>query len=595
MMRMTKPTIGALALAFAGSIGASHAQTRAAACFFANDFQGENALNGWDLGPAVERRTPEGEGLGEFVPAWTVGNAADANAEGYFPVVDSPAGNRFAMANDAAAPCNCDMGDVALTTPAIDLSGRVGVALECRVFNEGLFGAGPAVIEASVANGEWTLLHTLPDLAGVWQAVSVDLGGFDGSTDLRLRFRWSDGGAWAGGFAVDDVCLRERNTFDMVVSDAQLGANSASPYTTGDQRMYHRQLPLSQAAPVTIAATVKNGGTAALHQVRMTGTITLNGTEHGPFTSAPIAELLPGASVEVAIATGWLPDGVGHATITITGAADEADEAPEDDVATGSVQFTGPLPDDGYSAMSCDAGVVTGSVGGSEGFIAFNRLEIAHNGDHARGISVQYTDRTEAGAIIRAILMDANFNMLDTSARRALQQADIDAIQNGTPIHEAFSHTVALTPGDHHVGLQLLSGGEQGVHIAVGGATPAGRSGIMEGLGFTITTLHSAPMVRLHLAEVPVGLEEASPRHEQLAVYPNPADRYLVVDVPMAAAPGHWTLTDMPGRTFSTGTLSAASGGRLTVDISGLPAGAYILSLHTRDARRTARFIVAHD
>src|SRR5690606_35337204 len=84
VMHMTKPTLFALALAFAGSIGTSHAQSRAATCFFTNDFEHEDALNGWDLGPAVERRTPEGEGLGEFVPAWTTGTAADANAEGYF-------------------------------------------------------------------------------------------------------------------------------------------------------------------------------------------------------------------------------------------------------------------------------------------------------------------------------------------------------------------------------------------------------------------------------------------------------------------------------------------------------------------------------
>ncbi|MCB0768313.1 MAG: hypothetical protein KDB95_13980, partial [Flavobacteriales bacterium] len=355
-------SVTALALSATWMMATSaFAQPRADACFFANDFEGDDAFNGWDLGPQVERRTPEGEGLGEFVSAWTVGNAGDANAEGYFAVMDSPIDNRFAMANDAAYPCNCEMGDVALTSPLIDLTGRTGVALECRVFHEGLFASGPAVIEYSTVSGEWTSLDTIEAIAGQWQWLNLDLGAADGATDFRLRFRWSDGGAWAGGFAVDDICLRERRVHDLVVSRAQLGAQQASAFETGDQRLYYSQLPVSQAGPVTVAALARNGGTASLHQVQLSAEITLNGTTYGPFAAEPISELLAGEEREVTIATGWQPDAPGVAVIDFVGSADETDEAPEDDMATGSVRFTGTGWDNGYSAMACDDGLATAS------------------------------------------------------------------------------------------------------------------------------------------------------------------------------------------------------------------------------------------
>lgn len=572
--------------------GQAMAQPKAAACFFSNDFEAPEAFSGWDLGADVERRTPEGEGLGSFVPAWTLGNSTDANADGYFPVIDAPIGNRFAMANDAAEPCNCDMADVRLTSPLIDLSGRTGVALECRVFNENTFGAGPSVIEVSTMEDEWSTLVTLAEVQDQWQPVFVDLSAFDGSANFRLRFRWSDGGAWAGGFAVDDICLRGRTTNDLVVSDAQVGVSNASIFETGDQRLVYRQLPFTQVAPVTVSAKVKNGGTAALDQVRASATINLNGTDHGPFHSDTLDVLLPGEERELEITTGWQPEAPGAATITISGASAQVDDAPEDDTAIGNVQFTADGWDNGYSAMSCDRGPTTASIGGSGGFIISNRMEIVSSGDQAAGVSVTYGTATQTGAVIRAILMDANFTTIDTSTRRTLQQADMDAIWNGLPIFEAFANDPALEPGDYHVGIQQLTvGGDQPVHVAVAGPASPGRSVIQEGLGFTLSYLYSAPMVRLHLAEVPVGIPEVNRMHQQLRLFPNPANEVVYLEVRGLKGAGTWTMHDLSGRTLRTGPFLGPS---MMIDVGALPQGAYILKVDSSDFVGSAPLVVAH-
>lgn len=594
-MHLTKPTLCTMTWILVGSIGTSQAQTRAAACFFANDFESTDALNGWDLGLAVERRTPEGQGLGAFVPAWTVGTATDANAGGYFAVPDSSLGNRFAMANDATAPCNCDMADVSLATPPLDLTGRTGVALECRVFNEGLFEAGPAVIEARVASGAWLALHTLPTTHGAWQAVLVDLSTYDGTADLQLRFRWTDGGTWAGGFAVDDVCLRERNTNDLVVSGAQLGMHSASPYTISDQRMYYRQLPQSQVAPATLSAWAKNGGTDTLHHVQLSGTITLDGTMHGPYFSAIMPELLPGMTIEIPIATGWVPEAIGHATVTITGSTEETDAAPEDNTTTGSVQFTGPGWDNGYSVFSCDNDQPVGSVGGTGGFIIFNRLEVVNAGDQAMGISVRYTNQTQVGAVVRAILLDAEFNMVDTSTQRMLTQADIDGIWNGLPVYESLTANMSLEPGDYHVGIQqLTAGGDLPVLVAVGGAAVLGRSGLMQGLGFTLEHVYTTPHVRLHLSSVPVGLRPVSVRNVPLHVFPNPATDRLHVAISEIEWITSWSLTDMAGRQVLRSMPGSHLSHEVGIDVEDLAPGVYHLQVSSGKGAQSTLIAVHH-
>lgn len=572
---------------------AAVAQPRAEACFFWNDFEGEDPLAGWNLGPAVERRTPEGQGLGLYVPAWSIGNAAAANSDGYFPVPDSPVGNKFAMANDAAAPCNCNMADVSLTTPLIDLSDRAGVALECRAFNENLFAAGPASVQVSTVDGEWTTVYTIPTVPGQWQRVFVDLGEYAGSPSFRLRFNWSDGDAWAGGFAVDDVCIRERSTVDLVVSDAQVGVSSASVHTPGDQSLYYRQIPFTQAAPVTIAAMVKNGGTESLHDVRISATIELAGNSHGPFLSEAIDELQPGSIQELSISTNWTPSGTGHATLTVTGTAAEPEVLPGDEIALGQVRFTGPGWDNGYSVMACDDGIMTGSIGGSGRFLATNRMEIVNPGDHAAGISVVYAQGTEAGALVRAVLMDANYSTLDTSARRTLQQTDIGSIWNGLPLYEAFTNAPALQPGDYHIGIQRLPDNDVPVFVAVGGSATPERSALLEGIGFTVNYVHTTPMVRLHLAEVPVSVTEVVAGATVLQVFPNPANDRVTMVVSAGTAILSWELVDMSGRMVSSGTTGSNMNNRFELDLLHLNPGYYVLLAKTTSGTAQGRLVIA--
>ena len=81
-------------------------QGHAQSCFLSADFEDGIIPAGWanSIVSIVSS--------GEPTSAWTVGTAAQANANTFFPVMDVPIGNRFVMANDDAQPCDCTMDEV---------------------------------------------------------------------------------------------------------------------------------------------------------------------------------------------------------------------------------------------------------------------------------------------------------------------------------------------------------------------------------------------------------------------------------------------------------------------------------------------------
>lgn len=571
----------------------SWAQPRAAACFFSEDFEDASDLEAWD-NTEVERRSPEGEGLGEMVPAWTLGNASQANIAQYFPVVDQPFGNRFAMANDAAPPCNCDMADVMLTSPVIDLSGHSNVVLECRVVNEGILGAGAASIEANVEGDTWVNVAGIAQMADVWQHLSVDLSAFDGAAALRFRFRWSDGGNWAGGFAVDDVCLRDRLTNDLTVSEVFAGDATVSPFVTSDQTLRYRQLPLEVATPLHVSVAVKNSGTAVLRNIVANATLVLNGNGHGPFTSTLIDSLAPGAAAFAVISTDWTPNEAGMVHIGASATSNTADDDSDDNTSAGALELTTTGWDGRYSAMACDFGEAIGGVGRSGTFMVANRMEIPTAGSHAFGISVGFNPSTEVGTVVRALIMDGNFSFIDTSLRRTISQADIDDIWNGIPLYFSLSNDPELVPGDVWVGLQRLGEGGN-VAVNVGGDVPLGHSVLLEGVGSTLSYLYSAPMVRLHLSEVAVGVPEKPATADEIHVFPVPANDVVRVALPASMSKvEQWSIVDAMGRVVRTSLGSLQPNAEsFAVDVSDLVCGAYTLTISGSSQRHSARLVVA--
>jgi hypothetical protein len=569
------------------------AQPRAQECFFQEDFETADVPEGWEFS-WVERTTPGGEPLGEWVPAWRIANAAQARVGGFFPVPDEPIGNRFIMANDDAPPCPCDFADATLTTPLLDLSDRQNVVLEFRVFHDMLLGGGEALVEASPNGTDWYLLHTIPAQEASWQYQTVGLAAWSGNASVWIRFRWSDNGQWASGIALDDVCLRERAERDLTVVDVFTGDPTVSPFAPAVQSLRYSMLPLEQAGPFSLGAEVVNTGTGDMTNVSVTFTLALDGVEQGSFTMENEGALAPGARATLVTQTTWTPSASGELTVTAVVSADEEDEDPSDNSGIGVLRITGPGWEDGYSAMALDAGQMQGSTGGSNAFITGCRYELVNSGT-ARGISVVIDPATEPGAEIRAVLFDAGFAVIDTSYRHTITSEEIDQAWGGAPIYLPLVLASPLPAGDVLAGVQRISSVGP-VLIATSGTAAPGAAFRLMGTTFELEYPMQLPMVRLHFSDVGVGLHELAIPSLSVRVAPNPVSGTgeVIVELP-GATTVQLEVVDLAGRKLKDLVrLSARSGqNRLALGVHDLSPGTYFIRAITPTGTATTRFIIS--
>lgn len=569
---------------------AASAQSRQSTCLWGEDFE-QGIPADWATNQ-VERQTSSGTGLGEFVPAFIAGTSTDANANGYFEVVDMPVGNRFAMANDDAPPCNCDLDSAVLATPVIDLSGIFNAALDLRVHHTQALSGGDAWIDFSINGTDWLPFEQIPTGPG-WQRLTFNLNLLGGISTLQLRFRWSDGGNWASGFAIDDLCIRETLVHDLAVTGVRVGDESASPFTPGANGIGYRLLPLEQTRPLSITVDLHNLGVAPLYDAEVTLVVDQDGGSHGPYTSIPIDTLLSGERTSVVVHTDWAPDALGEVTCTATAASPTGEEDADDNTGSATVTMTGPGWDAGYGAMSLDAGTVQGHVRSESNFIAAVRFELVNEGSTARGISAVLDPGSEVGQEVRGILMDGNFAFIDTTLRHAITAEDLADATQGLPLFLPFPTPPALSAADLFAGLQRLEGTGQ-VGLLTSGNGPVGSAAFMEGPNFDIDWLTAVPMVRLHLSDYGVGVAEriGTPSSR---IYPMPVSGAAILEHDFRTGrQAELVLHDAAGRVIRRFGLGRLQGHQaVAIDLSDVPSGAYLLRIAGDESGVTLPLIIA--
>lgn len=122
-----------------------------------------------------------------------------------------PTHTKYAASNDDANDVQAATQNLAnidrLITPPLNLTSQMAVALKFDAFFTGAYGS-VATIEVSTNGGTtWTTISTLPT-SDVWQNNSVaNLSTYGGQNNVLVAFRHNDGGAWADGFAIDNVVV----------------------------------------------------------------------------------------------------------------------------------------------------------------------------------------------------------------------------------------------------------------------------------------------------------------------------------------------------------------------------------------------------
>ena len=591
-MRTPVPGRLTFSLLFLMGMWKCQAQSRAL-CLYSESFPAGGLPPGWVGLPAeVERLDADGNGTGAFVAPWQVGDALHANASGYFPVPDEPVGNTFAMANDDAAPCDCDMNDLSLFSPFFDLTAATAPAVSYRVYHDGRPFNGQASIWASPDGNSWNQLEEIPAALGIWQQRTADLEAFAGGT-VQLRLRYSDAGQWASGVGLDDLCVFERVANDIALTQTWLGDVTASPFNTSVRSLGYSRMPFEQQTPLQLSARIRNNGTSTAVMVRIHADISVGGDPPTTITTTVAETLAPLQDTLVTWDTGFMADGPGAITITLTAEALSADEEPSDNSA--ALGYVVTSAGEGNNAMALDNDLASSVCGTDSGFSAGCRYELIGDGSVVQGISVRFGAGTAPGSHVHALLMDATLNLLSSSASHTVSDEDLALSFSGGSVYIPLDSAYAATVNQDVLALIRCLPDSGALRVASGGAVPEGGAFVIDAESFLISYPGTAPIVRLHFSEPVTGLSgDQTGYANELVLSPNPAtDGATIRFGQPLQSPMTMVVCDVRGRAMASRTLPPAT--RATwLDISGWPSGIYMVRVSGPGAVWGARLVVGH-
>ena len=568
------------------------AQSRAT-CVYSETFPEGGLPAAWVGMPAqVEQLDGDGNGTGTFTAPWQVGNAAQANAAGYFPVPDEPEGNTFVMANDDAPPCDCAMDDLSLFSAFFDLTGTAAPALSYRVYHDGRPINGQAWLEASPDGSTWDTIETIPAVLGAWQQRTVDLSAF-ASGSVQFRFRYNDGGNWASGIAVDDICVFARAAHDVALVEAFIGDPLTSAFNTESRSLGYTMMPLEQQAPLALGVHIRNNGTDPIIDLQAFVRITKDlVTQTGQFV--PLLDTLaPFADTTIVWSDPWIAPNTGVVKVEWSLIAEAEDDVPDDNVDSAGYVLTGPLEFEGNNAMALDNDLASTVCGTDEGFSAGCRYEILGTTSTVHGISVRFGAGTLPGSRVHTLVMDASLNLLSSSASHTVSDEDLSLSFAGGSVYIPLDSTVAISGPQDVIALVRCLPDSGAVRVACGGAVAQGAAFVIDAQSFLISYPPTAPIVRIHLMDAVTGLSDDQTGYPiGLDISPNPALGLTTVRFSAPTpAPATMELLDARGvrmhiRALSSGTTA------IQLNMGGWPPGIYLLRVVGPGVAHNARLIV---
>lgn len=469
-------------------------------CILGENFEGTDigALTaaGWSIGAQVQRVDGGGP-----VDAWRIADAANGG-DAYLPIPDDPQGNHFIVANDASAPCDCNMDSVALATPSIDLSGQSHVRVLFRAYAGEVFGGAPLRLYASGdGGGSWALLFTVPAVNDVFQELDVDLSAYDGNANTKLAWCWSDNGTASTGVAIDDICIAPTPANDLSLLNVY-SADITQPQTA--PAIEYTLMPVGQARGIELSAVLRNNGLSTQTNVVATAHLFLDGAPvPGTFTSPVLASLAPDLTDTLVIQTNWTPAQPGQLTMDVDVTATQPDGDPTDNSGHSAMRVTGPSVEALFSQWGVDDGHADNFRSHStHAYRVGNMMRAVPPGSVAYGIYVAFgsfpADSTVEGDLFE--VSGNSFVLRASSAPFRLEPWMQDAPGDTLMIYIPFSEPYALSPNSYVMPTLSTSDGTEVEYATSGTSFPQTSFFWTENSWYHVT---STPMVRLGLTAAP--------------------------------------------------------------------------------------------
>ncbi|MBK9759606.1 MAG: hypothetical protein IPO90_06470 [Flavobacteriales bacterium] len=406
----------------------------------------------------------------------------------------------------------------------------------------------------------------------------------NGSTDIRLRFRWISDEGFTYAWQIDDIALIPARNNDLVISNAVHAVwNFTDPdyadlpytiYLQGEQRNLH------------FRASIGNNGSAPQSDVHLHVEVEGPGGSTTSLNSAN-QSLAPGVTSIFEIIDYPMPQEIGSYTFHMSGVQAETEDVPQDNLANITVHVD-------PSIFARDGGTVLGQRdNGNEGFELGNRFLIEEPGRLLQAVDVALGPSTTAGSLIEVTVYDHGLELMAESDIYEVAETEINNIGGGHFISVPLIEALELTEDEVYLVCVKAQIDNGETWVGISGTSPAQTSLIYrndESDWFYVTT---TPMVRMNFNEN-VGIDQVLSNTPVLTAQPSIFDDHTTIDLALVPV-GQlgWDLRDMSGRMVRNVTYTNGSSAtkQLILEGDGLADGTYLFTLHTSQGPSTLRLV----
>ena len=414
--------------------------------------------------------------------------------------------------------------------------------------------------------------------------VNISSALVNGSTDIRLRFRWISDEGFTYAWQIDDIALIRARNNDLVISNAVHAVwNDTEPdyaelgytiYLEGEQRNLH------------FRASIGNNGSAPQSDVHLHVEVEGPGGSTSLLNSAN-QSLAPGTTSIFEIIDYPMPADVGSYTFHMSAVQTEAEDVPEDNWENITVRID-------PNIFARDGGTVRAQRdNGNEGFELGNRFLIEEPGRLLQAVDVALGPSTTAGSLIAVTIYGSALDLIAESDIYEVAENEINNIGGSHFISVPLVEPLELSPDEVYLVCVKAQIDNGETWVGISGTSPAQTSLIYrndESDWYYVTT---TPMVRMNFSEN-VGIDQLQENTPTLTAQPTIFDERTTIDLSHVSATAlGWDLRDVSGRVVRNMAYTNGLSGTNQVILDGgdLADGAYLFTLHTRQGPSTLRLV----
>ena len=430
--------------------------------------------------------------------------------------------------------------------------------------------------------------------------------------NVQLRFRYTS--VWDYGWQVDNIRIIDLPDNDLAMQESFLSQADLTYEDLDGRNLEYSFLPLEQADDLVVGAMIRNNGAATQTNIVLNAEVFVDGVSAGTFTSGSLGQLNTNEADSFFFNTGWTAAAAARVRVVLNVSADQVDDDPSDNSSERRMRVT----DDNneFSAWGQDRNVASGTYYPISTVVTStaigHKFEPIAAGSEAFGIGVGLLTGTPVGTLVSVELWQddgTNLEQIAISDLIEVLASDLNDAGDSTILYIPFDASlsdpnpvpVPIDPAFDYIAF-LRSPDVDSVRLATSG--PIGRGGLW-GINSSDDQLvqyigegNAAAMVRLYLAEVPVGISEAAVGGITVgSPMPNPAMDMTRIPFTLENSE-HMTLivTDAMGKQVLNRDLGTRQPGpnSVEIDVARWAQGSYVFTFSGDLTLRSGQLTVVH-